>query len=63
METRSCIRKRLTEILSKTKIMTSPKAAKPEVRMSLVDAIHHRRSVRNYTPAARVLFRRREHPQ
>lgn len=27
-----------------------PKAAKPEVSMSVLDAIHHRRSVRNYTP-------------
>ena len=27
-----------------------PKAAKPEDSMSVVDAIYHRRSVRNYTP-------------
>ena len=31
--------------------MTNPqKAAKPEVPMSAMDAIYHRRSVRNYTP-------------
>jgi len=43
MEARICIGKRLTEIFSKTKTMTSPKAAKTEISMSVLDAIHLRR--------------------
>jgi nitroreductase len=51
MEARRRFRKRLTEILSNEKSMTNPrKAAEPEVSMSALDAIYHRRAVRDYTP-------------
>ena len=30
---------------------THPKAAKPEVSMSAMDAIYHRRAMRNYLPS------------
>jgi nitroreductase len=33
-------------------VTNPPKAAKPEVSMSVLDAIYHRRSVRNYMPRA-----------